>query len=179
MVAKKKKSLPTKLTKLAGIIITLAIFIAALSTIFDFFDRPQKYESGSLSEESLEKTDSLKQQEPGKEAVTLDDSNKTQVHAPDHTETGAKAEINHNYPIQDTIDKINYEVKLVIPPRMSDARVFVDGESADIVDRNYLTITIRVTEKQTSRTITVTKDDYECTEEQMIDRDSIVLILCQ
>lgn len=72
--------------------------------------------------------------------------------------------------------KVFYNVKLLIPSFMSDAKIFVDEESAIVINRTPTVVTIRVKEKEGNHQIKLIKDNYPpCIIEQFIRENNLVL----
>ena len=75
--------------------------------------------------------------------------------------------------------KKTYDVRVVLPSRMSDATILVDGKPALIVNQTPTVVTIRVVEKKTEHQITVKKDGYSCTQKRLIEQNNLILKPCQ
>lgn len=72
-----------------------------------------------------------------------------------------------------------YEVTLVLPSRLSDAEILIDGQPAVILQRTLTVVKIRVAEKQQPHEITVKRGDESCTKRQWIRRSGDILYPCQ
>jgi len=75
-------------------------------------------------------------------------------------------------------EKTVYEIILVLPSRMSGAKILVDGERATILEQTHTVARIQVQSKKTSYKITAIKGDYFCTKERQVSKNNIKLYLC-
>jgi hypothetical protein len=76
--------------------------------------------------------------------------------------------------------KVFYNVKLLIPSLMSDAKIFVDGKPAIVINRSPTLLEIRVERQESNHQIKLVKDNYPpCIIEQFIRENNLVLTPCQ
>ena len=97
----------------------------------------------------------------------LEDSSKTEMDKEDSTEDVLTAEP----------PKRTYNVELVIPSRMTNAKVLVDNQPAEILDRNLIFIKIRLTEKKSSHHFEINNGSESCITDKLIT-ENVRLILC-
>lgn len=72
-----------------------------------------------------------------------------------------------------------YEVILVLPSRMSDAKIFVDCKPANVITRTLTVITIRVLKSRLSHSIVIKKGESECRIDRLILQNNLRLQPCQ
>jgi hypothetical protein len=72
-----------------------------------------------------------------------------------------------------------YEVTLVLPSRMSDAEILIDGKPAAILERTLTVVKIGVEEKRTAHEIMVKKGNVSCVKRQWIRKSGEIFYPCQ
>lgn len=76
--------------------------------------------------------------------------------------------------------KVFYDVTLIIPSFMSDAKIFVDEKPAIVINRSPTIVKIRVEKKESNHQIKLIRDNYPpCIIEQFIRENNLVLTPCQ
>ncbi|GAB3659668.1 hypothetical protein GCM10028791_33150 [Echinicola sediminis] len=75
-------------------------------------------------------------------------------------------------------EKKRYEVTLVVPSRMVNAEVFVDGKEALVLDRNLIYITLEVREKELPHKIELRDASDTCALSRLIRNDIKELSIC-
>lgn len=73
-----------------------------------------------------------------------------------------------------------YTVKLLLPARMSGAKIFVDGQPATVTDQASTVITVQVEQKTIGHQFTVRKGEAVCTQPpQLIRENNVIIHPCQ
>ncbi|MCI5189103.1 MAG: hypothetical protein D3905_04725 [Candidatus Electrothrix sp. AS4_5] len=72
-----------------------------------------------------------------------------------------------------------YTVKLLLPARMSGAKILVDSQPAVIVQQAPTVVTVQVKQKNSSHQFTVRKGESVCTQQQLIRENNVIIHPCQ
>ena len=105
-----------------------------------------------------------------KDSVISSGVQDSMISAPPRTTTKEKEEV--------PISNVKYIVELVVPSRMANADVFVDGKRAEIVERGLISITVRLRKKNSSHHFEVKDGDESCMTDKLIEKDQLKLTLC-
>lgn len=71
-----------------------------------------------------------------------------------------------------------YNVELVVPSSMTNARVLVDNKPAEIIERNLIFIKVRLRKKSSSHHFEIKDGGDSCFTDQLIAKDHMRLTLC-
>ena len=82
--------------------------------------------------------------------------------------------------IVNTTDKVlkTYDVQLIVPSRMTNAAIFIDGKNADVIRRDLTFITIRVPRKTESHQIVVKTPTDSCVTDRLIKEENLRIPMC-
>lgn len=73
---------------------------------------------------------------------------------------------------------INYVVRLVVPSNMNNAKVYVDGKPAEILDRNLVSIKIKLKKKASSHHFEIRNGEDRCDTNYHVTKNNMRLTLC-
>jgi len=76
------------------------------------------------------------------------------------------------------ISNVRYNVELVVPSSMAQADVFVDGKSAEVIERSLISITVRLRKKGSSHHFEIVDGYKRCSTDRLIEESNIKLTLC-
>lgn len=77
-------------------------------------------------------------------------------------------------------EEISYDITIIIPSRMNDARILIDGEPAIVIESLPTQKMIRINKKETNHVITLKREGMQlCEKEFFVQEDGLVITPCQ
>lgn len=170
------KASPEKANKLQDSIRNFETTIAALSN--QLTNQQDKLKDLDKLKTQLEKD--LSECPEAKETSKIFNAQVTKiVDANKELKTKSDKLINTNILSNRILNTATYNVKLVVPSNMANAKVYVDGKQADIIDKSGIFITVRVTKKDGSHRFDLKDGTKRCTVTKRITKNDMELpIVC-